>query len=66
MTTSTCRTVSTEEVKRFTEKMAQEVGLADLLQMELWATPNLRELTVPDSLSKMRNSQLRLRGETNR
>ncbi|ASS75280.1 hypothetical protein CIG75_09970 [Tumebacillus algifaecis] len=63
MTSSTCSTVSTEEVKRFAEQMAQELGLTELLHMELWATPNLCNLTIPDSLCQMRNSQLRLRSE---
>lgn len=66
MTTSTCSTVSTEEVKRYAEQMAQELGLTDLLHMELWATPNLRDLTIPENLCKMRNSQLRLRSESKR
>jgi hypothetical protein len=63
MTTSTCSTVSTEEVKRFAERMAQELCRTDLLHMELWATPNLRDLTIPEHICKMRNGQLQMRGD---
>jgi hypothetical protein len=61
MTRSTISTVSTEEVKRFAEKMAQEIGVADLLQMETWAHPHLRTPLIDMGVLKPRNSILRLR-----
>jgi hypothetical protein len=62
MTLSTCRTVSTEEVKRFAEEMAQTLGIQDLLSMESgWANPNLRTVPLPADDAKLRNQQMRLR-----
>jgi hypothetical protein len=63
MTTSTCSTVSAEEVKRFAEEMAARLGMTHLLGMEMWAHPNLRPLAVPEELGKLRNGQLHLRIE---
>ncbi|HEU4965830.1 MAG TPA: hypothetical protein VFV52_18625 [Bacilli bacterium] len=59
MTSSTCRTVSTEEVQRFAAEMAQQIGLTGLLQMEGWANPNLRQLPLPNNLCSLRNQQVR-------
>jgi len=61
MTSSTISTVSTEEVQRFAQEMAETLGLTHFLQMESWANPNMRHVPLPDTCSSMRNNQLRLR-----
>ena len=61
MTTSTCSTVSTEEVTRFAAEMAEQLGLTRLLGPESWADPHARPVPLPDSPCKLRNSHLRLR-----
>ena len=61
MTVSTISTVSTEEVKRFAEEMAQELGIADLLGMEIWAHPHLKPAPITEGPLTLRNNQLRLR-----
>lgn len=61
MTLSTISTVSTEEVKRFAEEMAKELGISDLLQMECWAHPHLKSVALDEGPLKLRNTQLRLR-----
>jgi hypothetical protein len=62
MTLSTCRTVSTEEVKRFAEEKARSLGIQDLLSMGGgWANPNLRTVPLPADDIKLRNHQLHLR-----
>jgi hypothetical protein len=60
MTTS-CRTVSTEEVKRFAEQMAEQVGLTHLLHMEVWASPSSQALPVPERFCAPRHAQLHAR-----
>lgn len=61
MTVSTISTVSTEEVKRFAEEMAKELGIADLLRMECWAHPHLKAVELDEGPLKLRNTQLRMR-----
>lgn len=66
MTTSTCSTVSAEELKRFTEEMAQELGLTEVLHTETWANPVLQSLPIPEQITSFRNGQIRLRNDKSR
>ncbi|MGZ4112094.1 MAG: hypothetical protein ACXVP5_06595 [Tumebacillaceae bacterium] len=66
MTTSTCGTVSAEEIKRYTEQMAHELGLTDLLNVESWAQPSTQSVAIPERITSFRNGQIRLRGDKNR
>lgn len=63
MTTSTCSTVSAEDIKRFTERMAQELGLTELLHAESWANPGMHDLPVPEKIVGLRNGQIRMRND---
>lgn len=66
MTTSTCSTVSAEEIKRYTERMAHELGLSGLLAMESWAAPSSQNITVPERITSFRNGQIKLRNDNSR
>jgi hypothetical protein len=63
MTTSTCSTVSAEEIKRYAEQMAHKLGLTGLLTMESWAPPNSQSIAVPERITSFRNGQIRLRND---
>jgi hypothetical protein len=63
MTTSTCSTVSAEEIKRYAEQMAHEIGLTNLLNVESWAPPSAHSVPIPERITSFRNGQLRLRGD---
>ncbi|KEO84320.1 hypothetical protein [Tumebacillus flagellatus] len=60
MTTSTACTVSAEGIRRFAELMADELGLTDLVTAERWASPGMKNRSLPVQKVKCRQNQLRL------
>lgn len=63
MTTSTCSTVSAEELQHFIAQKAQELGLTHLLAAEAWAVPTAQSLPAPQPITGFRNGQIRMRND---
>jgi len=54
------KTVSAEEVLRYAEQKARELGLTDLLRLESWAHPLHGDHALPDKIDQLRNRHMRL------